>query len=118
VSAVNLAVEDDSECKMYAALLAIALSKAEIKVLEYPLPPGYRGNVGLMLYDPTHGPLDAVLRKAEMYGSGSLIGTLPTGSGIPAEIPAILVLEKPAAPYTSFPFLGPPKDEAAPVRPQ
>jgi hypothetical protein len=78
ISAVNLAVEDDVECSMFSGLLAGALQHAGIAVLLYNLPHGFRGNVGLMLYDqhafenlggePTNGePLVGVLKRANLF---------------------------------------------------
>jgi hypothetical protein len=117
ISAVNLGVEDDIECTSFAGLLATALQYAGIEVRVYDLPHGFRGNVGLMLYDqhafanpggePTNGePLSSVLKRANLF-SGTILARLPLGLSMPVDIPAIFVLQRPSLPFVSAPYFGP-----------
>jgi hypothetical protein len=127
ISEVNLAVEDNLESSMFAALLAAALQKADIIVHGYNLPPRFRGNSGLMLYDqyafsnphgePTKGePLYGVLMRAKLF-FGIVTSRLPDGFAMPADVPAIFVVEKPSLPYTSPPYFGPtPNPEPVPSK--
>jgi hypothetical protein len=124
ISQVNLATEDNLESKMFAGLLATALQKAGITVRGYNLPPGHRGNTGLVLYDqyafsnphgePTKGePLYGVLMRAKLF-FGTVVSRLPDALAIPPDVPAIFVVEKPSLPYASTPYFGPPDTPATP----
>ncbi len=50
-AAINLAVEADTECEIFAATLAAALMNAGITIRRYSLPPDMRGSGGLLIYD-------------------------------------------------------------------
>jgi hypothetical protein len=129
LTAVNIAVEDDVECNMFAALLGTAIQKAGVIVRQYNLPAGFRGNSGLMLYDqhafenpggePTNGePLSGVLKRANLF-VGAMLARLPDGFPMPVDTPAIFVVERPSLPYVTAPYFGPPAattDDATPQK--
>jgi hypothetical protein len=121
VTAVNLAVEDDTECQIFASHLAAALMDAGIAVREYDLPQGIRGSGGLMVYDEhifSEGSVGAFIFNALNNAKVAMAGMssrLPDALVMPRNVPAILVYEKPSAPYISPPYLGSPAGQAAPA---
>jgi hypothetical protein len=122
IAAINLAVEADTECEIFAAHLAAALMNAGITVRRYSLPVDMRGSGGLLIYDQHIFSDDSggniifeTLRNAKVAVVGKS-SRLPDALAMPRDIPAILVYEKPSAPYVSAPYFGPPaKAEPAPL---
>lgn len=125
VVAINLAVEVDSECRIYAAELATALMHAGIAVHGYELPWDMRGNSGLAVYDQhmfsenSVGALIFETLKGAKIDVVFKTSVLPDALDAPRDIPTILVYEKRYVLGASPPYLGPPGTASeAPVPPK
>jgi len=120
IPAINLAVEVDSECQMFAGILASALMNAGINVRGYSLPLNMRGSSGLVIYDQQILSDDSAgnVIYETLANAGVVVFVkltrLPDALDMPRDIPAILVYERPSAPFISPPYFGSP-DQAAPV---
>jgi hypothetical protein len=116
IAAVNIAVEDDVECSLFAAMLGVAIQHAGVIVRQYNLPVGFRGS-GLVIYDrhafenpngePTNGePISGVFKKAGLLVVAT-IARLPDALNMPADVPAVYVLGRPSLPFVTPPYFGP-----------
>ena len=123
VPAINLAVENDSECLIFSSILIRALSNAGIKVDMYSLPPDIHFSSGLVVYDPhmfsddSAGKLifDAVSNRGLTARIKS--ARLPDALDIPRDMPAILVYERLYnVPSSAAPYLAESADQVNPAR--
>jgi hypothetical protein len=110
---INLAVENDTECELFASLLATAFLRSGIVTHEYILAPNMRGTGGLMIFDQSGFSDNSVgslifrtLRGSNIIASG-IVSRLPDALDMPRNVPAILVYERLSAPYMEPPYLGP-----------
>lgn len=122
ITAINLAVEADSESKMFAGVLSAALMSAGIRVRMYLLPPAMQGPGGLVIYDQgifdvlSKGTVNPgklifdVFSKAKIAKMG-MSSQLPINVALPPDTPAIFVYEKSMSPNLSMPHLAPAKAE-------
>jgi hypothetical protein len=120
-AAINLVVESDSECEIFAAHLATALMNAGITIRRYSLPPDMHGSGGLLIYDQnifSDNSVGSLIFETLSNAKVAVLGKssrLPDALVMPRDVPAILVYGKPSAPYISPPYFGPPADQANPT---